>query len=68
MKKKLRLSRETLSALSLRQVGGGTNESCERACASAESDCRWTCGAYSECYPTHCYCNSGVYTDCTCPC
>ncbi len=68
-KRKIQLNRETLRNLGEHRAtyaAGGTQASCERACASAESDCRWTCGAYSDCYPTVCYCNSGVASDCTC--
>jgi hypothetical protein len=67
--KRLRLSRETLANIQSERLGaavGGTEESREKAFCSGDSGCNWTCGAYSECFFTHCFCYSGYATDCGC--
>ena len=67
--KRLRLSRETLATIQTGQLGriaGGTEETREKAFCSGDSGCNWTCGAYSECYFTHCYCYTGYVSACTC--
>jgi len=68
--KRLRLSRETVTNLQsgqLRRIAGASEaETCEKVYCSGDSGCNWTCGAYSECFFTHCYCYTGYVTDCTC--
>jgi len=56
----------TLQGERLGAVVGGTEESRERAFCSGDSGCNWTCGAYSECFFTNCFCYTGYASECTC--